>query len=65
MIVEVQAQHMCKSTSQTFKGLCFTYSSCRKGCLKEKFEGGHYIVANSKGSAYALRFVYLTKFQMN
>ncbi|KAG5594524.1 hypothetical protein H5410_035756 [Solanum commersonii] len=38
---EVQAQHMCKSTSQTFKGLCFTNSSCRKACLKEEFEGGH------------------------
>ncbi|XP_019070323.1 defensin-like protein [Solanum lycopersicum] len=38
---EVQAQPMCKSTSQTFKGLCFTDSSCRKACLKEEFEGGH------------------------
>ncbi|KAG5576049.1 hypothetical protein H5410_056183 [Solanum commersonii] len=41
MLFEVQAQHMCKSTSQTFKGLCFTDSSCRKACLTEEFTGGH------------------------
>ncbi|XP_006339360.1 defensin-like protein [Solanum tuberosum] len=41
MLSEVQAQHMCKSTSQTFKGLCFTDSSCRKACLTEEFTGGH------------------------
>ncbi|KAL3332657.1 hypothetical protein AABB24_032955, partial [Solanum stoloniferum] len=38
---EVQAQQICKATSQTFKGLCFTDSSCRKACLTENFTGGH------------------------
>ncbi|XP_015057999.1 defensin-like protein [Solanum pennellii] len=38
---EVQAQQMCKSTSQTFKGLCFIDSSCRKACVTEEFTGGH------------------------
>ncbi|KAL3324278.1 hypothetical protein AABB24_038458 [Solanum stoloniferum] len=41
VLEEVQAQHMCKSTRQTFKGLCFTDSSCRKACLTEEFTGGH------------------------
>ncbi|KAL3363057.1 hypothetical protein AABB24_012388 [Solanum stoloniferum] len=38
---EVQAQQICKSHSQTFKGLCFTDSSCRKACLTEEFTDGH------------------------
>ncbi|TMW90706.1 hypothetical protein EJD97_015367 [Solanum chilense] len=38
---EVEAQQICKAPSQTFPGLCFIDSSCRKYCKKEKFTGGH------------------------
>ncbi|XP_055824607.1 defensin-like protein [Solanum dulcamara] len=41
---EVQAQknqQICKTVSQTFKGVCITNYPCRKACLKEKFTDGH------------------------
>uniref|UniRef100_A0A3Q7H8U2 Knottins-like domain-containing protein n=1 Tax=Solanum lycopersicum TaxID=4081 RepID=A0A3Q7H8U2_SOLLC len=33
--------NICKYPSQTFKGLCFTDSSCTKACLTEEFTDGH------------------------
>ncbi|XP_055824589.1 defensin-like protein [Solanum dulcamara] len=38
---EVQAEHICKSVSQTFKGICITNYPCRKACLTEGFTDGH------------------------
>ncbi|XP_055824599.1 defensin-like protein [Solanum dulcamara] len=38
---EVQAQQICKSVSQTFKGICVTNYPCRKACLTEGFTDGH------------------------
>ncbi|XP_055824601.1 defensin-like protein [Solanum dulcamara] len=38
---EVQAQQICKSVSQKFKGICVTNYPCRKVCLTEGFTDGH------------------------
>ncbi|CAN4113329.1 unnamed protein product [Withania somnifera] len=38
---DVQAQQICKTESNIFKGLCITKAPCRKACLKEKFTDGH------------------------
>ncbi|XP_055824596.1 defensin-like protein [Solanum dulcamara] len=41
---EVQAEkneHICKSVSQTFPGICITNYPCRKACLTEGFTDGH------------------------
>ncbi|XP_055824602.1 defensin-like protein [Solanum dulcamara] len=38
---EVQAQQICKSVSQKFKGICITNYPCRKVCLTEGFTDGH------------------------